>query len=419
MTDLNNILKPIADAINDVLTAATARAEAAEKREAEFRLKMAELLGITPVNDNDAPLQSNQAEKPALRAIKRYSDAIFLEALTTEFQTATQLHVALASHGVSLASVYHRYRRLASAPSSDVEQLNNSFRLATPTTADDEERAPKREKTAASAARKVRAKKVVIKAANDDHSNVPKLINGCGLEMMRGLPDRSVDLVLADLPYGSTGLGIDPVIDVAEWMAEMQRIVTDQGSVVAFGSLKFAHTLMAAGLSDFKDRLIWHKPKGTGHQLLRHIQAHEDILVFSRGSVRRNAKVQMIFNPQGVVQKLATARRDPFSHLASKPRAGWAGSEYVSNTNWPRTVLNFGKDSDAMGLHPFAKPVALLEYLIRTYSNENALVLDPTMGSGSTGVAAQNTGRRFIGAENGTDKHGRCIYSIAVKRIAA
>lgn len=126
----------------------------------------------------------------------------------------------------------------------------------------------------------------------------------------------------------------------------------------------------------------------------------------------------MVFNPQGVVPKLMTARAEPFSHLNTKPRAGWAGSQYMGNSNWPRSIMRYGKDNEAKGLHPFAKPINLLEYLIRTYSNDNALIIDPTMGSGSAAIAAINTGRRFIGAENGTDRNGRDIFSIAETRVS-
>ena len=245
----------------------------------------------------------------------------------------------------------------------------------------------------------------------------PLLIKGDGLAMLRGLADKSVDLVLGDLPYGSTGNDFDPTINVDEWIAEMMRVVTDRGAVVNFASLAFTNAVMNAGLPYFKDRLVWDKPKATGHQLLRHMQAHEDIIVMSKGTIVAHSPRQMIFNPQGIVEQIATARKEPMSHLNARPRKGWAGTKYISKTNKPRTVLRYGKDRDAKGLHCFAKPVALLEYLIRTYTNENGLIVDPTMGSGSTGVAALAAGRRFIGAENGTDKKARDIYSIAKARI--
>lgn len=253
------------------------------------------------------------------------------------------------------------------------------------------------------------------------------LHQGCGLELMRGIPNGSIDLVLCDLPYGMTKLAIDPTIDVAEWMAEMHRIVTDRGAIVAFAAQPFTTDLMLASRAYdrgverfFKQALVWEKPQPTGfaQARARHLKAHEDILIFSRGTViNGRSKRQMVYNPQNaveVVKPMRPARKMGYIDCSVQGVLP-PGTDYLALTNCPRSVVRYSKDSKA---HPFAKPIALLEYLIRTFSNDEAVVLDPTMGSGSAGVAALATGRNFIGAENGVDQKGRCIFTIAKDRIA-
>lgn len=369
---------------------------------------------------------ANDAE-PIIKPIKvskagkggRYPDALLLDVLTTRFQTARQLHTKLMSSGISKGSIYARYQRLADDPRAHVEADDFSYRLRAPATAPDG-----KPKVAALAKRSIKPR-IVRKPANDtkgisarkaaNDPTRPVLLNGDGLAMMRKFAHGSVDLLLTDLPYGLTGHGFDPVIDVQEWMDEMLRVVSDRGAIVAFASGSFTSALTQAGSDFLKDRLVWHKPKATGQQLLRHMQAHEDILIFSKGTIVRQSKRQMTFNPQNTVPKLATGRKAPMSHLNTKPREGWAGSTYMSSSNYPRTVLEFAKD--AKGIHRFQKPVALLEYLIKTYSNPGELVVDPTMGSGSAAIAAINCQRAFKGAENGIDDKGRVIFELAKKRI--
>ncbi len=252
----------------------------------------------------------------------------------------------------------------------------------------------------------------------------PTLHHGCGLDMMRSLPDRSIDLVLCDLPYGSTGLAIDPKIDVTAWMDEMRRIVTDRGAIVAFSAQPFTTDLMNAGRDIFKQEIIWEKVQPTGFQqsAARHLKAHENILVFSKGTViAKRSKRQMVYNPQGavVVRKKTRENERTCGYLKNQhTTVNKIGDFYEGLTNCPRSVLYGPKDRDAHTYHSFAKPIWLLEYLIRTYTNDTGLVLDPTMGSGSTGLACIATGRKFLGAENGIDRKGRCIFTMAKDRIA-
>ncbi|PTW45578.1 DNA modification methylase [Sphingomonas faeni] len=413
-----NLLNKIGESFSHNVRNANARAEELQRQIDRHSNVYAKSV-VTAANDAEPiakPVKVSKAGKGG-----RYPDAMFLDVLTTHFQTARQLHVKLLHSGVSKGSIYARYQRLADDPTTNVEADDFSYRLKAPVTA------PDRKSKVAAQAKRSEKPRVVRKAANDTKA-IPKpkaandparpvLVNGDGLAMLRKLPNGSVDALLTDLPYGLTGHGFDPVIDVQEWMDEMLRVVSDRGAIVAFASGSFTSALTQAGGDFLKDRLVWHKPKATGQQLLRHMQAHEDILIFSKGTIVRHSKRQMTFNPQNTVPKLATGRKHPMSHLNSKPREGWAGSTYMSASNYPRTVLEFGKD--AGNIHRFQKPVALLEYLIRTYSNPGELVVDPTMGSGSAAIAAINCQRAFMGAENGIDDKGRVIFDLAKVRIDA
>ncbi len=237
--------------------------------------------------------------------------------------------------------------------------------------------------------------------------------------MLRGLPDASIDLALLDLPYGITRTSFDPVIDVEAHMNELRRIITDRGAIVCFATQPFTTRLINAGLDIFKQSLVWEKPQGTGFAQARqrHLKCHEDILVFSKGTVigGERSKRKMTFNPQGAVEVERVLRKRNTKYM-NDVRSTAIGRRYMALTNCPRSVLRFSKDSKG---HSFAKPIALLEYLVRTFSNDNNVVLDHTMGSGSTGVAAYRTGRRFIGAENGFLKDDTSIFKIAECRINA
>ena len=276
----------------------------------------------------------------------------------------------------------------------------------------------------------VAANDTTIAPPND--VKAPLLIKGDGLSMLRGLADKSVDMLATDLPYGMTGLAIDPNINLDEWMYEMHRVVTDRGAILAFCTQPFTNDLMNASRAFdqgvqgfFRQELIWEKPQASGfHQSGgRHLKAHENILIFSRGTVvgARRSKRQMVYNPQGANERVKFVRKveRTTSYLSDSTCRKLVGTPYDGHDNCPRSVLYCQKDSDMKGVHPFAKPVSLLEYLTLTYTNPNDLVVDPTMGSGSACLAALNTGRRFIGAENGTDDEGLCIYSKAKARIDA
>lgn len=228
------------------------------------------------------------------------------------------------------------------------------------------------------------------------------LMHGDCLELMKGIPDGSVDLVLTDPPYGTTACKWDVIIPFAPLWEQYERIIKDDGAILLFGSQPFTTELNHSNLKMFRYEWVWIKNNSTGFQLAnkRPLKKHEIISVFY--------KKQPTYNPQGLVVYDKPNRRGSMGDNWSEMNS----NEYIQKfTNYPTQLLEFGYDKRKV--HPTQKPVALLEYLIKTYTNEGEIVLDNCMGSGSTGVACVNTGRKFIGME--LDKG---YFDIAVQRIA-
>lgn len=236
------------------------------------------------------------------------------------------------------------------------------------------------------------------------------LFNDDCLLAMRHIPDKSVDMVLCDLPYGTTACKWDVVIPFDLLWEQYRRIVKDNGAIVLFGSQPFTSLLVASNVKGFKFAWVWDK-KFAGNFALKKYQpqkVHEDIVVFSHSGATT------IFNPQ------LTKRSTPIKHGGNKcasqsSRIQCAKQEYESKVyefKQPESIIHISNRSEQRGFHPTQKPVALLEYLIKTYSNEGDTILDNTMGSGSTGVAAVRTNRNFIGIEKDSE-----YYRIAQARI--
>ena len=230
-----------------------------------------------------------------------------------------------------------------------------------------------------------------------------QLYQGDCLEVMKSIPDASVDMILCDLPYGTTACKWDAVIPFADLWAAYRRVLKPNGVAVLTASQPFTTALAASNLGEFKYQWVWQKERPSNPQLakLQPLKVHEDILVFARGKAT--------YNPQGLVEipeserKVHKPESNSLGHCQRKP--------YVqTHTGYPKSVVAFPSER---GHHPTQKPVALMEYLIKTYTNEGDLVMDNTMGSGTTGVACANTGRRFIGIER--DKN---YFEIARSRIA-
>lgn len=245
-----------------------------------------------------------------------------------------------------------------------------------------------------------------------------ELVNGNCLDVMKDIPDNSVNLILCDLPYGTTACKWDSVIPVGLLWEEYRRILTITGSVVLTAAQPFTTAITYPALDLFKHASVWikNRPTGPQHAKNRPMSKHEDILVFSKGKMGHKIQLgekRMVYNPQGVVDagiKTVTAKG---SHSSlTGPRPNQVGREYVAQTGFPNTILTFDKDEDH--IHPTQKPIALMEYLVNTYSNAGDIVLDNCMGSGTTGVACKNLNRKFIGIEM-----DETYFNIAKERIEA
>lgn len=243
------------------------------------------------------------------------------------------------------------------------------------------------------------------------------LMKGDCLERMKEIPDKSVDMVLTDPPYGTTACKWDSVIPFKEMWVELKRVIRNEKSaIVLFGSEPFSSILRASNIVDFKYDWIWHKtrPGDVFNAKNKPMKTHETISVFSSGTTANGSSRKMVYFPQGVS---ATSSRKDVNNFKGKQRAfigdrpSLAEKYTPHGSNYPRSILKFSNDNHA-SFHPTQKPVALLEYLIKTYTLEGETVLDFTMGSGSTGVACKNLNRNFIGIER-DDKY----FEIAEKRI--
>lgn len=232
------------------------------------------------------------------------------------------------------------------------------------------------------------------------------LIHGDCLEVMKDIPDGSVDMVLTDPPYGTTQCKWDSVIPFEPMWEQLKRITKKNGAIVMTASQPFTSALVMSNVKMFKYDWVWSKTQATGHlnAWRRPMRQHEDILVFSGNGPT--------YTPQ--IEDKPEANRRPVTSRTK--RSDCYGEHKLDahrcppDKSMPRSIVNFANQQ--RGLHPTQKPVDLMEYLIRTYTSEGETVLDFTMGSGTTGVACINTNRNFIGIELDQD-----YFAIAEKRI--
>lgn len=227
------------------------------------------------------------------------------------------------------------------------------------------------------------------------------------MEIMAEMTSASVDMILADLPYGTTLNKWDSTLPLPALWAHYWRIAKPNAAIVLMAQTPFDKVLGVSCLSNLKYEWIWEKTAATGFLNAKKspLKAHENILVFY--------KKPPTYNPQKTAG--ATIKRVAPSYADHGPNYGKAVSvrqPYCSTERFPRSVQRFAKDNRMHKLHPTQKPLALCEYLIRTYSNPGDLILDNCMGSGTTGIAAVNLGRRFVGIEQ-EEKY----FKIAEKRI--
>ena len=251
------------------------------------------------------------------------------------------------------------------------------------------------------------------------------IARGNCLEKMKKLRDNSVSLILCDLPYGVTKCKWDEIIPFEPLWEEYKRVLKKPyGVIVLFAQQPFTTKVIASNMDWYKYNLIWVKNNTTKHLLAhsRPMTRTEDICIFSPGgmsSASHRNNTHMTYNPQNLkrvdkVCKNRTSAKGLGMMLSASIKDGHKltnGSEYVQKfTNYPDEFLHFPNDRNAV--HPTQKPIALLEHLIRTYSMKREIVLDNTMGSGSTGVACMRTNRQFAGVEQDPE-----FYEIAKRRI--
>ena len=236
------------------------------------------------------------------------------------------------------------------------------------------------------------------------------LMLGDCLERMKEIPDESVDMVLCDLPYGTTVCKWDVIIPFESLWEQYKRIIKKGRAIVLFGGEPFSSKLRLSNLDWFKYDWIWRHGRCANFAQAPYmaLKEHETISVFSDGGCCKTAKNRMIYNPQGVKDCEIKCRGNGHSDL--RPSKVIRPDYIQTKTGYPKSVIEFPKEQAKF--HPTQKPVALLEYLIKTYTNEGETVLDNCMGSGSTGIACLNTGRNFIGIEL-----DESYFNIAKKRI--
>ncbi len=242
---------------------------------------------------------------------------------------------------------------------------------------------------------------------------------GDTIEQMRLIPDKSIDFICCDLPYGTTACVWDVIIPFDKLWEQYNRIIKDNGAIVLFGSQPFTSELIHSNLKLFRYEWIWEKHKPSNFALAKRqpMKYHENILVFY--------KKQPLYNPQMIKRESERIKQgqeagyigQSINHgeLNSLKTVSRSFDKYDANLKLPSSILKINavqSNSKEKVNHPTQKPVALLEYLIKTYTNEGETVLDNCMGSGSTGIACINTDRNFIGIENNMD-----YFNISLKRV--
>ena len=233
-----------------------------------------------------------------------------------------------------------------------------------------------------------------------------ELHNGDCLEIMKYIPEKSIDMILCDLPYGTTACKWDIIIPFDKLWEQYNRIIKDNGAIVLFGSEPFSSYLRMSNIKGYRYDLKWQKDQGSDFMLAKKkpLKDFEDIIVFYKKQPTYNPQMREGFKKW---TKKDTGKND-IKHLGQKEKEQFKTSQ--GNKRYPISILKFNRIRN--GLHPTQKPVELLIWLIKTYTNERETVLDNCFGSGSTGVAAIKTNRNFIGIEKDNN-----YFNIGKERI--
>ena len=238
------------------------------------------------------------------------------------------------------------------------------------------------------------------------------LRKGDCLELMKDIPDKSIDAIICDLPYGTTACKWDSILPLDKLWKEYNRIIKPKGAIVLTSSQPFTTTLIESNKNNFAFAWVWDKKFGANFVQAKRqpIKTHEDVLIFTNGGMQPNYYPQMIKRDKPI-KKGGNKQSEaiPIARTENAKLFGEQGREY--NEKYPTSIVQFNVRK-GRGLHPTQKPVELMEYLVKTYTNEGEVILDNTMGSGTTGVACVNTNRNFIGIEL-DDKY----FEIAERRI--
>jgi len=231
-----------------------------------------------------------------------------------------------------------------------------------------------------------------------------RIYQGDCLEIMRDIEGKSIDMILCDLPYGTTACKWDTIIPFEPLWEQYKRIIKDRKAIVLTASQPFTSALVMSNIKWFKYEWIWDKVRPSGFQIAKHrpMMQHENILVFGNSKVTYNP--QMTPSPNRISWCASSSESSPLKYND--------GAKRKYTHYYPKSIIKETKPNPKDYLHPTQKPVALFEYLIKTYTNEGNLVLDNCIGSGTTAIAALHTGRNFIGIEKEQE-----YVDIATKRI--
>lgn len=224
-----------------------------------------------------------------------------------------------------------------------------------------------------------------------------KLVQGDCLKIMPHIPDKRIDMILCDLPYGTTACKWDTIIPFKPLWEQYKRIIKDRGAIALTATQPFASFLVMSNVTWFKYEWIWDKVTARGHLVAkkRPMAQHENILVFYKKAPTYNP--QMVDRPK---DKVRIGRRTEYKRTSIMGGKANGPVNVIYDKWYPKTIITVsGANSSIKSMHPTQKPVKLFEYLIKTYTNENDLILDNCIGSGTTAVAAENLDRRWIGIE--------------------
>lgn len=219
------------------------------------------------------------------------------------------------------------------------------------------------------------------------------------LELMQQIEDKSIDMILCDLPYGELECKWDSVIPLDKLWEQYKRVIKDRGAIVLTATFKFALKLVASQYELFKYELIWDKVKPSNIFVgkLRPLPKHEYILVFSKGTVANKSPNNMNYYP--IMEAQESRKSKLYSQSDAMYRNNHIGYEGIRDEKYPKSILTFSNAQQKGKLHPTQKPLTMFEYLIKTFTKEGELVLDNCIGSGTTAIACLNTNRDFIGIE--------------------